>query len=129
MISTDGSALDNPGPPGAGIYYTSPRNRIDRKDLRLAISLGHGDNNWGEMVAIYVALRLIYMYFESGDGTKDHRTPCLIFSDSMCCVAYLTHTWPAPTDKELSWATRAIYQKIVKERLGDLSQSSLLHRP
>ena len=111
---TDGSSLDNPGPSGAGIYFTTPSNRQDSVDRRIALSLGHGDNNWGEMVAIYLALRLIISFYESGDIDVMSKIPAMLFTDSMCCVAYLTHTWPAPTDKEVSRATRALYQKLFK---------------
>ena len=111
---TDGSSLDNPGPSGAGIYFTTPRNRQDRMDLRIALSLGHGDNNWGEMVAIYTALRLIIYFYESGGKEEMSKLPAMLFTDSMGCVCYLTDTWPSPTDTELSRASRAIYQKLIR---------------
>jgi ribonuclease HI len=56
---TDGSALDNPGPSGAGVHITTPPTSHQVIDISIALALGLGDNNWGEMVAIYTAMKVI----------------------------------------------------------------------
>ena len=59
---TDGSAIPNPGPTGAGIHGTLPVTR-DNEDgssdsFHLSVALGAGDNNLGEFYAIFAALRM-----------------------------------------------------------------------
>jgi ribonuclease HI len=57
LVFTDGSALGNPGPAGAGAFITvrsSPHS-----DYRLLHPLGHSTNNAGELWAIGMALSFI----------------------------------------------------------------------
>jgi ribonuclease HI len=110
---TDGSALDNPGPSGAGIHITTPPTSHKVIDTSIALALGMGDNNWGEMVAIYTALKVIEKFYSEGDQDLMKLTPALVFSDSLGCICYLTDTWPSPTVQSLARATRNIYQRII----------------
>jgi ribonuclease HI len=94
---TDGSVLDNPGPSGAGVYFTTPIPIFDQNDLRFSIALGHGSNNWGEMVGLYLALRLVEACLEVNSSLDIRELPIFIFSDSLCCICYITDTWPPLT--------------------------------
>jgi ribonuclease HI len=53
FIYTDGSALGNPGPTGAGVVVF----RNSKLVFRSAVGVGDGDNNLGEVVALGLALR------------------------------------------------------------------------
>jgi ribonuclease HI len=127
-IFTDGSATPNPGPCGGGLWarLPSPITPNSHIEIWITISLGLGDNNIGEMVALTVALwvaqmaTIMYNYY-------NHRIPAsAILSDSMGCVAYLTVGWPTPISKRgpgrielikhLSTNTRKSYYKYRKNR-------------
>jgi ribonuclease HI len=112
---TDGSALDNPGPSGAGIHITTPPTSHKYIDISIALALGLGDNNLGEMVAIYTAMKVIEEFYRKGDQDLMKQTPAMMFSDSLGCICYLTDTWPAPTDQNLARAARHLYQKLVTD--------------
>ena len=53
---TDGSAVPNPGPSGAGAYI-SPHPLTGHIGAHLGSSTGHGTNNLGELYAIGMAIR------------------------------------------------------------------------
>ena len=52
---TDGSAIGNPGPCGAGVYIVSN----NAPDSEIAVALGHGTNNIGELWAIAAAIQAL----------------------------------------------------------------------
>jgi hypothetical protein len=64
------------------------------------------------MVGLYLALRLIEACLEGSGGLDISELPVFIFSDSLGCICYITDTWPAPKDNELSRATRSLFQKL-----------------
>lgn len=97
---TDGSAIPNPGPSGAGIHYHLPGNE---RELSVSIALGDGDNNLGEMVGLGIAICLA--------GHFKTPTP-LIFSDSLSAIYYLTAGWPHPTNKSVCRATRRALRRL-----------------
>jgi ribonuclease HI len=81
---TDGSALDNPGPSGAGIYIVAPLAEGQVFKLRAHIALGPGSNNTGEAGG------------QIGDiimSALAHPPQHIIITDSMLCIGYLTKGW------------------------------------
>ena len=106
---TDGSAKKNPSRAGSGVWISSSHTNF-RTTIHLAIGLGEGDNNLGEMVALLVSLSLAHYYF-------DHTVnpiPFLIFSDSLGCINYLTSGWPSPTNQLISRRARTLYSKLAR---------------
>lgn len=97
---TDGSAMPNPGPTGAGVHYHLPATGAEHS---ITIALGEGDNNLGEIVGLGIAISISTLY---QDDTA------LIFSDSLSSIYYLTAGWPHPADKRISRATRRTYRNI-----------------
>jgi ribonuclease HI len=97
VVFTDGSAIPNPGPSGAGLIIRL-RGGLDYKTISL--DLGYGDNNKGEMAAIRKALEEVAAGVKA--GTIDRGTKVLIFTDSALCVGYLTRGWSFPR-----WADEA----------------------
>ena len=77
IIYTDGSAIPNPGPSGAGAFILQP----GLPPVRLSASLGLGTNNFGEAWAIGMAISYLL--------TSSQASPsrfCVILSDSQVCV-------------------------------------------
>ena len=104
---TDGSAIPNPGPSGAGIWITTSAFNGAPSEAFISASLGHGDNNLGEMSAILIALfvtRAIMRCFPD--------IAHAFFSDSLGCICYLSGKWPSPTDIVLARSTRKLYRKV-----------------
>jgi ribonuclease HI len=106
---TDGSAIPNPGPCGAG-FTLSIRGLAK---IKVALPLGDGDNNIGEMSALLGLFHLIHHHVRQGTISTQDRPPLLIFSDSALCLGFLLQGWSCPVAKELGWATRAIYYKLL----------------
>jgi len=102
---TDGSALGNPGPCGAGFVITLDGQVIHDK----SIPLGMGDNNLGEMGALLGLLEKLLSMIEAGTITQ---TKILIFSDSAGCVGYLERGWVCPTDTTVGRSTRSALAKL-----------------
>ena len=91
-IFTDGSALGNPGPTGAGMYIQAPLPGPAGSSFKLWISigLGHGSNNLGEAGALFYAMKVAPIIIEGlGQETPD----VLLITDSMLCVGFLSHGW------------------------------------
>ena len=59
LVFTDGSALGNPGPAGAGAFITTRSVNSPLTDYRLLHPMGHSTNNAGELWAIGMALTFI----------------------------------------------------------------------
>ena len=110
---TDGSALGNPGPAGAGAFCSYPTlAREGHHPSQFAICLGKGDNNLGEMVGIFIGLQFFLHCFKRECSCFPLDFPAFLFSDSLCCISYLIGNWPAPTHQELSRATRKLYHEL-----------------
>lgn len=107
---TDGSAIPNPGPCGAGFVL-----RLQDQLTYSAYSqhLGMGDNNKGEMGAIYGALAAVDTAI--ADGAIALGSILLCFSDSALCIAYLDKGWAFSRWKVLAHATRALLRNIRKK--------------
>lgn len=103
---TDGSAIPNPGPSGAGFTLAIPGRRTEHK----SIAIGHGTNNDGEMVAIHRLLSCLLHHRSSGHVRG--RPPVLIFSDSAICLGYLLHGWSPPQGVASAEATRALLHQV-----------------
>jgi ribonuclease HI len=85
-------------------------------EINIAIPLGEGDNNLGEMWGLFVAGEAIHALtnthgIETGEIS-------IIWSDSMGCIAYLTSTWPSPTHRQVSRATRKTFNNHFKNKGG-----------
>ena len=104
---TDGSAKPNPGPCGAGIVL---RLAGKQSYIHIAIPLGFGDNNKGEMGAFYGLFeKMLRMVAE---GRVDLGTELIVFSDSAICIGFLLHGWALKTWPALGEATRALSRKL-----------------
>ena len=104
---TDGSANPNPGPCGAGIVL---RLAGEADYSEIALPLGYGDNNKGEMGAfhgLFEALLLALDQKRVGRGTE-----LLVFSDSAICIGFLMHGWAFKTWPDLGAATRVLFRKL-----------------
>jgi ribonuclease HI len=87
---TDGSAVPNPGPCGAGYTLAVPGRPTDR----ISLPLGEGDNNIGEMAALCGLFDLLLQ--RMADGVLPAKAPVLVFSDSALCLGYLLAGWTSP---------------------------------
>jgi ribonuclease HI len=99
---------------GAICSYPNPSNDSHTSTL-FSISLGEGNNNLGEMLGIYWALRYIMIAFHELADPLPGNFPAFVFSDSLCCICFLTDNWPAPLEQSLCWATRCRYNKFKAE--------------
>ena len=84
---TDGSAIGNPGPCGAGVYYVLHPENVEQE---LAIDLGEGTNNLGELWAIAAAIKRI-----EDSATIPRNQPAYIVTDSQYSIGCLTLGWKA----------------------------------
>ena len=108
MCFTDGSALGNPGPCGAGFCIRKGATPQEKHSA----DLGWGDNNIGEMVAILGILnRLIEL---AGNGLLFRGDQVLIFSDSAGCLGYLLKGWNTQVPQFICRATRRAWAKVKK---------------
>ena len=96
---SDGSALGNPGPTGAGFVVKQGGVTIHS----CSISLGQADNNVGETEALGALARFIHTGIVGGSLQGDE---AFLFSDSSGVVGYLCRGWGPPTSKVLSRKTR-----------------------
>ena len=104
---TDGSAIPNPGPCGAG-YILRLAGQEDYATT--STPMGYGDNNKGEMGAIHGALTAVAAGLR--DGTVQKRSLFLCFSDSALCIAFLDRGWAFPSWKDLAHGTRALLREV-----------------
>jgi ribonuclease HI len=116
VVYTDGSAMSDPRHAGAGLWIRGPvADGVPSFDISISVPLGLGDNNLGEMWGIYVAFKCLKRLKKRGIDVGDAN---IIFSDSMGCIAYHTHTWPTPTELNISRASRRIYHKFFLKQHG-----------
>ena len=74
--------------------------------------MGMGENNKGEMGAIFHALQALEQAIASGRVAKG--SLFILFSDSAICIAYLERGWAFSTWVTLARATRALLRKVRK---------------
>ena len=81
-----------------------------RRRIHIAIPLGFGDNNKGEMGAFYglfeTMLRLV------SEGRVPLGSELIVFSDSAICVGFLLQGWAFKTWTAFGEATRALFRKL-----------------
>ena len=111
-IFTDGSSLEGQAKCGAGLHIAHLGESPDSPPLHanISIALGENDNNFGEMAALFVAAMIASVH--QLHYPEDH---VLIFTDSLLSVGYINHTWPSPTQKNLSQTTRKLFDGPLKE--------------
>ena len=104
---TDGSALNNPGPCGAGvsIFLFNPDTVVDA-----GLSLGVNTNNFGELVALHICLRVLLSRLSHFAFTR-----ALIFSDSAFAIQHVTSTKAPKTHHKLTLNTRKLYRLLCKK--------------
>jgi ribonuclease HI len=85
---SDGSAIPNPGPCGAGALLFLPNNA---GKVTSAISLGQGDNNIGEIAGLHRLLELIDTAYRR-NLVRGHPA-ILLFTDSLLVVGALEWGW------------------------------------
>ena len=105
-VFTDGSARPNPGPAGAGLWLTTSAFNGEPATLSVSMSLGHGDNNLGEMVALLLCFLVLDCITAHYPDVKS-----AIFSDSLSCISYLLGKWPSPTVAKVARATRRAHKR------------------
>jgi ribonuclease HI/exonuclease III len=105
---TDGSAVPNPGPCGAGYTLAVP----GRPTARVSLPLGDGDNNIGEMAALCGLFDLLLQ--KLAVGALPAKAPVLVFSDSALCLGYLLEGWKSPqgVPQDLARRTRRLYFRL-----------------
>jgi ribonuclease HI len=110
---SDGSALGNPGPAGAGYVV-----KVDGLTVAGgAIALGMGDNNVGETAGMGALATRILAGYEDGSLTAPR---ALLFSDSALVIGFLCRGWAPPTNKALSRKTRKAVSDLRKRVEVDL---------
>ena len=105
---TDGSSLGNPGPTGAGAYIRYPRS-WGNHDMHIAIPLGEGTNNIGELYAIGAATTHIINTINKLN-TNPHRI--FYISDSSYSLGCLTKGWQSTKNKALIRAVKETIRNI-----------------
>ena len=105
-IFTDGSALGNPGPSGAGVFVQRPANSTAADpDLTLSAALGKGTNNTGELYAIGVAIEAALREPRPTNGELLRVT---ILSDSNYALGCVFGTWESKTNAALAQSVKDI---------------------
>ena len=101
---TDGSALGNPGPCGAGvsIFLRNPDLVIDA-----GVSLGYNTNNYGELVALLICLRELAAAFSLRSFTR-----ALICSDSAYAIRQILSSNAPQTYVSLIMAARKLRREL-----------------
>jgi len=92
VFYTDGSAKPNPGPCGAGVLYTRPR----MIECELAIGIGMGTNNLGELWAIGAAIELADREVELDPTLRGCQA--YIITDSQYAIGVLLDGWASKHD-------------------------------
>jgi len=105
-IYTDGSALGNPGPAGAGVVIQGLANG----EWRLSLPMGHSDNNTAEMAALEEGFKKVLALLRGGD--LDEVRIVLCFTDSAGCLGYVCRGWRTQVAKKLARATRALWSRL-----------------
>ena len=113
-IFTDGSALGNPGPAGAGVVIYGR----DSTELRWHQALGHSDNNTAEMRALEAAFTRVLRMI--GSGHLKSAEMVLVFTDSAICLGYICRGWNTSVDKKMARSTRKLWSKIRRKRKAQL---------
>ena len=102
---TDGSANPNPGPTGAGAAVYDRKVSTDSISHRFAASIGHGDNNTGEIFAIGIVLEHLQ--------NTNHKNAVHIFTDSeLTAKAFNKGSGVGQFNSHIFHAARAIRRKL-----------------
>ena len=102
IVFTDGSALGNPGPSGAGAHVEAPREVQPPPPPRtLGSPLGHGTNNMAELYAIGMGIQAARVTFPPG-------TPICVLTDSSYAIGCVTQGWNAKTNAKLVEAVKVV---------------------
>ena len=106
---TDGSALRNPGPSGAGVYIYE-NNKTQGWSMERFAALGHGTNNIGEIWAIGMAAQIALAHAER----NSHITHIIILTDSQFTINLLTNkiTPKRNSIRKLSTAVKKILEHL-----------------
>ena len=105
---TDGSASPNPGPSGAG---ASVFDVIAGAVFDLGLSLGHGTNNLGELIAVGICLKFIGDRCASADPRPPH---VYIFTDSLFASNAVVSSKKPASHAVLIKLIRALFAMVVK---------------
>ena len=105
---TDGSAIGNPGPSGAGaLVHVPPASGLHHTE-EIAVSLGHGTNNLGELWAIAMTIQYADSLWRQG------HTGCnkgVIFTDSAYARGCLLKGWTTRTYPKLISSLRQLLRE------------------
>ena len=111
LFFTDGSAIPNPGPSGAGVFCQLPPS-LGGGEIAISVSTGENSNNIGEMTALLAGAAVA-----SALTTDVPNTFAAFFSDSAISIGHILHGWAFGEDIHLGRETRlAIGSLIVSKR-------------
>jgi ribonuclease HI/exonuclease III len=108
VVYTDGSCLGNPGPTGAGVYIQYP-TEWGVSDTTIAIPLGQGTNNIGELYAIGAAIKHIINTISNNDVNIQN---IIFLSDSSYSLGCLTKGWQSKKNKTLIRSVKKLIRSI-----------------
>jgi len=112
-IYTDGSAIPNPGPCGAGALFYLPEELKGAIPERIQASLGHGDNMAGEIWAIGMALKLVLESKVLQEPGKKWRIK--ILSDCSAAIGMVFQGWKAVKWIRLALQASLLLRKVRKK--------------
>ena len=109
IVFTDGSAVPNPGPCGAGVHISFPPvPGCAGGSVTFVCGLGQGSNNIGELWAHGVALQeMQYPAFP-----LKHYSGVHIFTDSQYSINLITKGHQARANKEITAALKRLYKSV-----------------
>jgi ribonuclease HI len=81
---TDGSAIPNPGPGGAGAFILAPHCDLS---IFAGIPIGHSTNNLGELMGLAICFHELICLFASNPFSK-----AIVFSDSDYAISMVAST-------------------------------------
>ena len=98
---TDGSALTNPGNCGSGVsVFVCAENVV----IDAGVSIGHGTNNIGELMALAICFNVLLQTF-----ARRHFLNAYIFSDSSYCIGLLHSSRKPSSNVRIVDFLRAIF--------------------
>jgi len=109
IVFTDGSAVPNPGPCGAGVHITFPPvPGCAGGSVTFVSALGQGSNNIGELWAHGVTLQEL----QHSAFPLQHYSGVHIFTDSQYSINLIIKGHQARANKEIAAALKRLYKSV-----------------
>jgi len=111
-VFTDGSAIPNPGPCGAGAFFLTPADIRGMLPPRIIASLGPGDNLAGELWAIGMALEVL---LRAPNLNLPNQTRTItLYSDCSPAIGAVFHNWSTTKWTKLALKAQLTLRKLRK---------------